>query len=535
MNKAPSQPPIAGPSADAPPASASALSGERRRVFDVAAIGIGIVGIDGRWLTANAALGMLVGYSPEEILAMSLDAITHPDDADAGLRERARLIAGETLISEREIRLTHRSGTRVWVHERVTLSRDQVGRPLHFLWQGRDVTEHLRARHSRNEAKELLRVVVEHAPIILWATDPHGVFTLCKGSGLEAMGSVAERLAVGQSAFELYNGVRVTDGEQHTTTGDALLRRALSGTPSTGLVEIGDARYDTKMAPLWGPEGEVAGAIGVATDVTERVQAEAHLLQTDRLVALGTLATGVAHEINNPLTYLMRNLDLVSRLMGAKAEECRSTSHVAGVPIAESLDELAGMMKVAIDGAERVARIVRDLTTFAHSADERRTFLDVRAVLDPVLRLVANEVQGRARLSRDLHEVPLVHANEARLGQVFMNLLINAAESIPEGHAEENEIRVSTSTDDAGRAVIEVCDTGSGMPDDVASRVFEPFFTTKAVGVGTGLGLSICHGTIAALGGEISLRSAPGAGSTFHVAIPPASLSRRLGPAGWPS
>jgi two-component system, cell cycle sensor histidine kinase and response regulator CckA len=525
VSKAPEKPTIAGPTSEVGPTSSASLSGERRRVFDVAAIGIGILAIDGRWLSANASLGSLVGYSPEEILAMSLDAITHPDDADAGVRERARLIAGETLVSEREIRLVHRSGARVWVHERVTLSRDNAGRPLHFLWQGRDVTEHLRARHSRNQAKELLRVVVEHAPIVLWATDRHGVFTLCEGSDLSAMGT--ERMTVGSSAFEVYDGVRVTDGEQHTTTGDALLRRALSGTAATGLVEIGEARYDTKMSPLFGPEGEVVGVIGVATDVTERVRAEAHLLQTDRLIALGTLAAGVAHEINNPLTYVMRNLDLVSRLMGAKAEECRSAASIAGPKIAESMDELASMMKVAVDGAERVARIVRDLTTFAHSTDERRTFLDVRAVLDPVLRLVASEVQQRAHLVRKLDEVPLVYANEARLGQVFMNVLINAAQAIPEGHAEDNEICVSTSTDDAGRAVIEVHDTGSGMPDDVVSRVFEPFFTTKPVGVGSGLGLSICHGTIVSLGGEISVRTRPGEGSTFHIAIPPASLSRR--------
>jgi PAS domain S-box-containing protein len=509
--------------------------------------------------------------------------------------------------------------------------------------------------NNHPSSEERLRLVVNHAPVVLWATDRQGVFTLAEGRGLETMGPVAHRMAVGRSAFELYRDVQILEADGRSSTGDALLRRALAGEPCVGLAEIGEARYDTRMEPLRGRRGEVVGVIGVATDVTERARAEAasqtsrasfraliertpemiivhrearvvyvnpaaaamlrygdpaellgrrlddlfhpderhdlaervermtrtgqpapvrefrllrrggeplatelvgmpvifdgapavvsigrdvaarketqaHLLQTDRLVALGTLAAGVAHEINNPLTYVMGNLELVSRLLRARADECRRADLVSGGAMAAELEELSATLGVARDGAERVRRIVRDLTTFAHSESEQRALLDVRAVLGPVLNLVANEIRQRAALVQRLDDVPLVEANEARLGQVLMNLLLNAAQAIPEGDPGAHEIGVATFTDAEGRAVFEVRDTGSGIPEDVLARIFEPFFTTKPVGLGTGLGLSICHGTVTALGGEITVRSTPSSGSVFHVAIPAAELRRQAPP-----
>jgi CheY-like chemotaxis protein len=133
-----------------------------------------------------------------------------------------------------------------------------------------------------------------------------------------------------------------------------------------------------------------------------------------------------------------------------------------------------------------------------------------------------NEIRHRARLDKSYGPVPEVEANESRLGQVFLNLLVNASQAIPEGAAEQQVIRIATRTDAAGRAVVEISDTGPGIPADVFPRLFTPFFTTKPVGVGTGLGLSICHRIITGLGGEIVAESAPGKGALFRVILPPA-------------
>jgi CheY-like chemotaxis protein len=181
------------------------------------------------------------------------------------------------------------------------------------------------------------------------------------------------------------------------------------------------------------------------------------------------------------------------------------------------------MVAEARQGGERVRKIVRGLKAFSRADEERRAALDVRQVLDVAASMANNEIVHRARLVKDFGDAPAVFADEAQLGQVFINLLVNAAQAIPEGHAEANEIRISTWSDGAGRAVVEVRDTGPGMSPEVQARVFDPFFTTKPIGVGTGLGLSICHGIIAGLGGEITVASEPGRGTIFRVALPAAS------------
>jgi CheY-like chemotaxis protein len=148
-------------------------------------------------------------------------------------------------------------------------------------------------------------------------------------------------------------------------------------------------------------------------------------------------------------------------------------------------------------------------------------------VIEPMINITWNEIRHRAKLVRDFRAVPLIDAPEARIGQVFLNLLLNAAQAIPDGDADRHEIAVTTYTDEAGHAVVEVRDTGVGIAPELVDRIFEPFFTTKAAGVGTGLGLSICHGAVTSLGGDISVDSAPGRGSTFRVTIPPADLDGR--------
>jgi CheY-like chemotaxis protein/two-component sensor histidine kinase len=225
------------------------------------------------------------------------------------------------------------------------------------------------------------------------------------------------------------------------------------------------------------------------------------------MASLGTLAAGIAHEINNPLSYVTGNLEAV-------AETLRATAASRSVVIGAEHAEVTAAISEARDGAERVRKIVQGLRLFSRPEDEKRVPLAVAGVLEAAIRLTSNEIRHRAQLVRELEPVPLVVADDSRLTQVFINLLVNAAHAISEGHSDENRITVRTLTDDQGRAVIEVEDTGTGIAPDVVSRVFDPFFTTKNVGSGTGLGLSICHGIISSLGGQISIASTAGS-ATF--------------------
>ena len=274
----------------------------------------------------------------------------------------------------------------------------------------------------------------------------------------------------------------------------------------------------------------------VARDITEQKLAEGHLSATkalqekmvkqlivaDRMSSVGTLAAGMAHEINNPLAFVAANLEMILDQLAILDSATPSDATPSGATPSSKFADLSDMALDAQAGAERIRKIVRGLKTFSRAEEERRAVIDIHPLLDQSIDLAFHEIRHRARLVRDYGPIPSVNADEARLGQVFINLLVNAAQAIAEGDSAANEIHVVTFTDERGRAVIEVRDTGPGIPASLIGRVFDPFFTTKPVGIGTGLGLSICHNIVIAMGGEISVISERGAGTAFVVALPPA-------------
>ena len=243
----------------------------------------------------------------------------------------------------------------------------------------------------------------------------------------------------------------------------------------------------------------------------EQRQMQDRMLLSDRLVAVGTLAAGVAHEINNPLAYVIGNIEFA-------IEQLTNMHDGTGVP------EALAALRQAREGTERIRVTARDLKVFCRTDETARTSVDLERVLESAIRMAWNEIRHRAHLVRDFSPLRPVDGNENRLGQVFLNLLINAAQATPSGRADQHEIRVSTRCHD-GRVIVEVSDTGSGMPPEVHKRLFEPFFTTKPIGVGTGLGLSICHGIVSDLGGSIRVDSKPGSGTRVRVELPVGTIS----------
>jgi CheY-like chemotaxis protein/two-component sensor histidine kinase len=176
-------------------------------------------------------------------------------------------------------------------------------------------------------------------------------------------------------------------------------------------------------------------------------------------------------------------------------------------------------LRDAEEAAERVRAIVRDLRVFSRAEEDLRGPVDVQKILESSLRMARNELRGRATVAVDFGAVPNVEGNEGRLGQVFLNLLVNAAHAIPEGQAEQNTITVRTRFENDA-VLIEVADTGTGITPEVLPSIFDAFFTTKPIGIGTGLGLAICHRIVTALNGRIEVKSELGVGSTFRVFLP---------------
>jgi PAS domain S-box-containing protein len=277
-----------------------------------------------------------------------------------------------------------------------------------------------------------------------------------------------------------------------------------SGEPATLEVMAAGARDDVSwLSCRIGPMKEEPGAIVSVRDTTGRRQSEAQLVATDRLASVGTLAAGVAHEINNPLAAVIANLELAVADLQAQGES----------------GELLEEVRDAREAAERVRLIVRDLRLFSRTEEPRRGLVDVREVLDSTLRMAWHEIRHRARLVKAFDEVPAVEANEARLGQVFLNLVINAAHAIPEGRAESNQIRVTARTE-GERVLVEIADTGVGMSSELMEHIFTPFFSTRPAGSGTGLGLTICRRLVEDIGGELRVTSREGKGSTFTILLP---------------
>ncbi len=289
------------------------------------------------------------------------------------------------------------------------------------------------------------------------------------------------------------------------------------------------------VAALHEETGKLRGFTVVTRDVTRQKELAAKVMQMDRILSVGTLAAGLGHEINNPLAYVIANLrflqeemepllasheELVGELarLGPEAQAARARLSDIWARLRESADPL----RDAAHGAERIKRIVGDLRAHERGRESKVEEVDVRRVLDSALSMVGAEIERRATLVRDEQDVPAVVGSPARLGQVFTNLLVNAAQAIPEGAAATNEIRVRTGLV-AGRVAVEVRDTGCGIAPEHLSRMFVPFFTTRPVGQGTGLGLYVCQGIIRSLGGDIEVETEVGKGSTFRVLLPIAS------------
>lgn len=255
------------------------------------------------------------------------------------------------------------------------------------------------------------------------------------------------------------------------------------------------------------------------------------LLQTEKLASIGQLAAGVAHEINNPISFVHANLNTLKGWVRQLLEVIVAQEAVTGAPAASMLAPVAQMagdldldyvrndimmlIEESLEGAVRVRQIVRDLRDFSRPSGDERAFADLHAGLESTLNVVHNEIKYKADVVREYGDLPLIECNAAQLNQVFMNLLVNAAQAIK----TQGTITIRTACH-GDSASIAITDTGAGIPDHVLGRIFDPFFTTKPIGQGTGLGLSISHGIVEHHRGRIDVQSCAGHGSTFTVTLP---------------
>jgi PAS domain S-box-containing protein len=268
----------------------------------------------------------------------------------------------------------------------------------------------------------------------------------------------------------------------------------------------------------------IPSVVVMARDLSERRAMVARMAAADRMLAHATLAAGVAHEINGPLAFVLTNLSILAKevpgLLSPEVDLRR-----------RSRADIEHLLSDAQEGAIRVRDVVRDLRLLSGPVDESGARCDLGAVLSSCARMAWPEIEGRARLVTDIHDVMPVRGSATRLSQVFSNLIANAIHAIAPGRPNENEIRLTARRRDADTVLVEVADTGVGMAPELLARIFEPFFTTKAAGVGTGLGLAICQSVVAAVGGAITVESEVGRGTRCSVVLPIANGQLHSAPA----
>ncbi len=451
----------------------------------------------------SEAAADILGWPRADLLTRDFMTNVAPEDVPRMRQSFAGLLAGEPRTATHDLFVVRKDGTRTPIE--ATASSVTIGARQAILAFIVDGTARKEAEQERLRNESRFRELIECAPEPIGITRDHH-FVYANRAFVTTLGyaDTASLYATPLSSLLHPDELAVCRARSAVT---------LAGGPPQPPHIYRINRRDGSIAllemtsVLFAYEGKPSVLI-MARDISARKHLEAQLVQADRLAALGTLAAGAAHEINNPLAYVMLNLEGIARRLRELVQDPKTIA------------DLTAMLDEAHHGARRVATIVRELRSFSRVEAESRRPVDLAKVVEAAIKITGHEIRYRARVSTKVEAVRPVWGNESRLEQVVINLLMNAAQAMPELRVHANEIRITIREDAERRAVLEIADNGEGIPADAQPRVFDPFFTTKPVGIGTGLGLSICHGIVASLGGQVTVFSEPGQGATFRVALP---------------
>ncbi|MFL5359298.1 PAS domain-containing protein [Archangium sp.] len=472
--------------------------------------------------------------SPEDVIGRTDFEMAVPDEhAETYRRDDSEVM--ETGIPKLafEEPLYRRGAEPSWILTSKVPLRDADGKVQGVVGIYADISERRRQETVLQEAK---RVIERHAAHLeeqvreahertrqLLEKSGEAVFVLDAAGSVLEVNPVAERL-LGVSQARLMGSAFETlapedEREPLRQALEALRARGTVCLEEQGLRSASGGRVVLGIAASLQVTGETRRLLIVGTDLTEKRRLEQQSIQNDRLASMGALAAGIAHEINNPTSYVLSNL---SWLQEWRNELEQTLATVPGLPssLGVSLAEVKEVLAECLVGGGRIRDIVRDMRFFSHTAGEELAPVDIHACLDVVLRMAHNELKHSARVEKQYADVlPPVPASEGRLNQVFLNLIVNATHAMRSGGPERNVLQVLTALE-GERVRIDISDTGHGIPPEVLSRIFEPFFTTKPAGTGTGLGLSISLSILQKMGGDMRVKSEPGRGTTFSIFLP---------------
>ncbi len=467
---------------------------KHQAIIKTAVDGFWITDLAGRLLEVNDSYCEMVGYTHEELLEMSIPDI----EAVETPKETARRIKKIVKQGYDRFETQHRrkDGRIIDVEISVNYLDVREGQLFVFI---RDITERKLAENALKASEEKLRLMFKSVPEGITVSDMDGTILDTNETAVRMHGYDSKEEMLGKSSFELIaekDHIRAMESLKET------LERGQSATIEYTFLKKDGSEFPAELsaALLKDGAGNPVGFIAVTRDITARKSMEEQLVLTDRLASVGELASGIAHELNNPLTGVIGLAQLLVR---------------RDVP-----EDIKEDLNLVYSEAQRAANIVKNLLTFARKHSPAEDLLNINDVINKVLELRAyeervNNIEVVTHLAPDL---PQVMADYFQLQQVFLNIVINAEYSMIEAH---NKGTLTVTTERAGDyARASFTDDGLGIPKENLGHIFDPFFTTKEVGKGTGLGLSICHGIISAHNGQIYAESEPGKGATFIVELP---------------
>lgn len=469
-----------------------------QRIIEAVPGGVVYVGPDGSIQRANAEALRILGFRYDEVTRRYIadwDPQTlHEDGSPCPLEDYpvAKVLATGKPDGPSTIGIRKPDGQVSWAVFRAVPVLDDDGKLEGAVVTFLDITDRRAQEEKLRASEEKWRLLAANLPDFVVIVDPKGKFLQVN----RVVPGVTEEKVLGTCIFDY---VDEPYRDEHRRLFESAIETRLPTRHETRAVVPGKGTvwYESVFVPLV-EGGSVERILIVARDITERRAMLASLAEKERLASVGMVAASVSHEIMNPLTYVLANLDFAT---GERAmDETRR---------AKALAE-------AREGAKRMQQIVWDLRALARAGGEELFYVDARSVLETALRLSGPEVARVTKVSLDLEEVPGVLASESRLCQVFINLLVNAAQSMEGCPTGEREIKVRTRHDDAASLVaVDIEDRGVGIAPGHLERIFEPFYTTKQSG--TGLGLSISKDIVDRMGGRIAVESTLGKGTTFTV------------------
>ncbi|MFH1809989.1 MAG: PAS domain S-box protein [Pseudomonadota bacterium] len=492
---------------------------------------------------ANPAYVHLCGYEDEkQIIGTSLlDQIAPSAREDIQHKIRARA-AGELVPSSSETVGLRRDGKEIpiWIQV-AAIEQDDGPLTLAFVT---DITERKQAEEDLRRSEARLSAVLDETPFPIALVDiEDNEIHYWSRTALELFGHTAP------TAAEWYR-IAYPDPEYRAAVlqrwKPALKEAQITGRPvNTGEYRVTCRDGSERVCELHAAFIENTLVV-TFHDITERKQLQAQVTQADRLASMGTLAAGVAHEINNPLSYVLFNIESLTQDLPRLTDAARRCGVALREQVGDAaytqvlgdaaelmqpagLDDVLDRMREALSGSHRIKEIVKGLGTFSRVEQVQLSRIDVKYAVESAASMAFNEIKFRARLVKDYGPVPAVWASEGKLAQVFLNLLINAAHSIDEGDVDGNQIMVRTWTE-GELACVSVADTGKGIEPEKLPRIFDPFFSTKDPGKGTGLGLAICRNIVTEFGGRIEVESQLGKGSRFIVRLPVKSTAGEAKP-----